>query len=137
MPATFKRIEITEQFLNEHKDAYFVYGDNLQRTGLGGAAKLRPHPRAIGFVTKKAPDDHQKSFFRPEEYASMFFDQLKQLENIIKANPNNIYYISKLGSGLANRHRIWELLIRHNIIDDLRDYNNVVFCWDEREDDFK
>lgn len=136
MPATFKRIEITQEFLDKTPDAYFVFGDNSQKQGLGGAAKLRHHPRAIGFVTKKAPSNQIGAFFQPEEYASAFFSQLKQLEGHVKNNPKHIFYVSKLGSGLANRYYIWQKLIKHNLIDTLKEYSNVVFCWDENEDDF-
>jgi hypothetical protein len=137
MPATFKRIEITPEFLNSTPDAYFVFGDNLQKIGLGGAAKLRGHPKAIGFVTKKAPSNELNASFKPEEYASLFFDQLKQLEAHIKNNPKHTFYVSKLGSGLANRYYIWQKIIGHNLTDALGEYDNVVFCWDETEDDFK
>lgn len=37
-------------------------GDNLDGRGLGGAAKLRYHKQAIGFITKKHPDDEDESF---------------------------------------------------------------------------
>lgn len=137
MKATFKRIEITEAFLNTNPDAYFVFGDNLQKQGLGGAAKLRKHPKAIGFVTKKAPNELLASYFKPEEYASVFFDQLKQLENHVKNNQRHTFYVSKLGSGLANRHYIWQKIIKHNLVSSLGEYANVVFCWDEHEDDFQ
>lgn len=137
MPATFKKIEVTEEFLNTNPSAYFVFGDNNQRQGLGGAAKLRHHPKAIGFVTKKAPNNEITSFYKPDEYAPLFFDQLRQLEEHVKNNQHHTFYISKLGAGLANRHRIWELVIRHNLIADLENYNNVVFCWEQHEDDFQ
>ena len=135
--ATFKRIEITEEFLNSNPDAYFVFGDNSQRQGTGGAAKLRHHPHAIGFVTKKAPNNSPGASFKPEEYASAFFDQLKQLAEHVKSQPSKVFYVSKLGSGLANRYYIWEKLIKHNLINELKKHSNVVFCWDEDEDDFK
>lgn len=137
MAATFKKIEITQQFLDNNPDAYFVFGDNIQRQGTAGAAKLRGHKQALGFITKKYPANKDQAYFRPAEYASLFFEQLDKLEEHIKANPNFVFYISKLGSGLANRHRIWELVIKHNLLDTLTPYNNVVFCWEEHEDDFQ
>jgi hypothetical protein len=137
MPAIFKKLEVTEEFLNTNPNAYFVFGDNTQRKGTGGAAKLRNHPKAIGFVTKKVPSAEIGSYFRPDEYAPLFFQQLDQLEGHVKNNPHHTFYISKLGSGLANRYRIWELVIKHNLLDTLTPYNNVVFCWEEHEDDFQ
>jgi hypothetical protein len=133
MGATFKNIEITKEFLDANNDAYFVYGDNSQRKGLGGAAKLRHHPRAIGFVTKKAPTHEQTACYKVEEYTKPFFEQLKQLETLVKNNPKGVFYISKIGSGLANKHQIWERLIKHNLIAELGEFSNVVFCWEEKE----
>jgi hypothetical protein len=134
MPAKYQKITVTEKFLNEDPASYFVYGDNMQRKGLGGAAKLRNHPRAIGFITKKAPAHESGACFKPEEYASIFFDQLRQLAEHVRNNPGVKFYISKLGSGLANRYWIWERIISHNLQDEFEDCDNVIFCWDRNEE---
>jgi hypothetical protein len=127
--AKYKNITITKEFLDLFPNAYFVFGDNLTRSGMGGAAKLRLHPHAIGFITKKFPDNNESSFYKPEEYAPVFFEELEKLTKVIKTRPDKIFYISQLGGGLANRFRIWELLIRDNIVRSLGNFKNVVFCW--------
>ena len=133
MPAKFENIIVTEEFLNKDPNAWFVFGDNLKRQGFAGAAKLRHHPRAIGFNTKKAPDGDPGSCYTPEEYAKPFFSQLKQLRELVDKNPARKFYISKLGAGYANRYYIWEKLIHHNLVDELKECNNVVFCWEEEK----
>jgi len=133
MPAKFENINVTAEFLNRDPNAFFVFGDNLQRQGMAGAAALRHHPRAIGFVTKKAPNGEAKSCFQPEEYSKMFFDQLKQLSSHVKRNPQHKFYVSKLGAGYANRYYIWEKLIHHNLVNELQPFDNVVFCWSEEK----
>jgi hypothetical protein len=50
--AIYKNIKITQEFLDTNPNAYFIFGDNLERWGHGGAARLRDHPHAIGFITK-------------------------------------------------------------------------------------
>ena len=127
----YQNIEITEDFLDKNPDAYFVFGDNLERWGHGGAAKLRDHPHAIGFITKKFPDNNDESFYKPEEYSSVFFEELEKLKAIIQKQPNKIFYVSQLGGGLANRYKIWEKLIRHNTVRDLSQFENVIFCWSD------
>jgi len=122
---------IDEAFLASHPEARFVFGDNLQRAGLAGGARLRHHPQSVGFCTKKNPGMKPQDFFKPEEYRPLFFDYLDQLENIISANQQLVFYISRVGAGLANRYRIWELLIKPNMERELSRYNNVVFCWEE------
>jgi len=128
--ATYSSLIVTESFLDANSNAYFVFGDNLERRGTGGAAKLRFHKRAIGFITKKFPDNCDGSFYKPEEYSSVFFEELDKLEKIIKNSPNITFYISQLGAGLANKYRIWEKLIQHNLIRRLEKFNNVIFCWE-------
>jgi len=129
--ATYKNIEITHEFLDRTPNAYFVFGDNLERYGFGGAAKLRDHPHAIGFITKKFPDNKDNSFYKPEEYSSVFFEELSKLVKTIERRSDKIFYISQLGAGLANRYNIWEKLIHHNLVLTLEKYCNVVFCWNE------
>jgi len=131
--AKFKNIIITHEFLDSNEGAYFIFGDNLVRRGYGGAAKLRDHPHALGFITKKFPDNDDSSFYRPEEYKSVFYEELYKLHTIIKKYPNRIFYVSKLGEGLANRFQIWENLIQKNLLIFLKKFDNVVFCWNEEE----
>jgi hypothetical protein len=129
----YKNLIITEDFLNKNPNSYFVFGDNLERFGYGGAAALRDHPRAYGFITKKFPDNKSSSFYEPNEYAPVFFEELNKLINLIDKNKNKIFYISKIGSDLANKYRIWETLIHHNLIDKLKNYKNVILCWEEEK----
>jgi hypothetical protein len=129
--ATYKNLIITQEFLDNNPNAYFVFGDNLERYGHGGAAKLRHHPHAIGFITKKFPDNHDGSFYKPEEYATVFFEELKKLKIIIEKRPDKIFYISQLGGGLANKYYIWQKLIRHNLVRIFEKSDNVIFCWED------
>ena len=130
--AVFKNTLITRIFLDETPNAYFVFGDNLERGGHKGAAELRDHPHAIGFITKKFSDNKDESFYKPDEYLLVFFEELEKLKRIIQKRPDKVFYISRLGGGLANRYRIWQKLICTNLIDALMKFNNVVFCWDEK-----
>jgi hypothetical protein len=129
--ALYKKIQITETFLNNDKNTYFVFGDNLIKQGYGGAAILRDHPRAIGFITKKYPDNCDNSFYQPTEYSKVFFEELHKLKVNIANNPNKMFYVSQLGAGLANKFYIWEKLIHHNLVKELQDFKNVIFCWEE------
>lgn len=122
---------ITDTFLDSNPNAYFVFGDNLIREGMGGAAALRYHPHAIGFITKKYPDNRVESFYKPEEYSAVFFEELEKLKKIIEKRPNKTFYISQLGGGLANKFLIWQKLIRHNLVKALEKFDNVVFCWSD------
>jgi len=127
----YKNIEITEKFLQLNPNAYFVFGDNLERRGLGGAAALRHNPHALGFITKKFPDNKDNSFYDVTDYHDVFFEEINKLKRIIKSKPDKTFYISKLGSGLANRYHIWEKLIRKNLVKTFENFDNVIFCWEK------
>lgn len=129
--AIFKNLNITREFLDRNFNAYFIFGDNITRTGCGGAASLRDHPHSIGFITKKYPDNIDSSFYRPEEYASVFIEELLKLKIIIEKRPEKTFYISQLGAGLANKYNIWEIIIKNKLISTFKDFKNVVFCWNE------
>jgi hypothetical protein len=129
--ALYKNITISQEFLDNNPDSYFVFGDNLERFGYGGAAKLRDHSQAIGFITKKFPDNQDKSFYKPEEYSALFFAELNKLKKIVEQRPHHKFYISQLGGGLANKFLIWQKLIRHNLVRELEKFDNVIFCWDD------
>jgi hypothetical protein len=131
MGATFEKIKVTADFLNRNPNAFFVYGDSMKRSSQEGAAALRGHPRAMSFITKKTTQAGTDVCFKPDEYAKIFFDQLKQLREHIAKNPARKFYISKIGSGSGNKHYIWETLIHHNLVGDLGEFKNVVFCWEQ------
>ena len=130
--AIYKNFTITLEFLDSNLDSYVVFGDNLTRKGMGGAAKLRVHPHAIGFITKKFPDNDSTSFYRPEEYSPVFFEELEKLATLISRKPDKTFYVTQLGAGLANRFNIWQKLIHHNLVMKLEKFENVVFCWNEK-----
>jgi hypothetical protein len=125
---------ITRQYLIDHPNEIFVFGDNLLRKGKGGAAALRDLPNTYGFITKKAPNSWDKSFYDPNEYRPVFIAELAVLINKIKKDLNaydydKLYLISKLGSGLANKYGIWENVIKDGL-EILRQYPNVRFLYD-------
>jgi len=129
--ARYENFIMSEEFLDDSKRAIFVFGDNTLRKGYGGAAALRDHPQAYGFITKKYPDNHDTSFYKPEDYTSIFFDELIKLRELIKDEPFKTFYISQLGAGLANKYNIWENVIKQGLEKNLQQYPNVVFLWEE------
>ena len=134
MPAIYKNFNVTKKFLDDNPRAIFVFGDNLARKGHGGAAALRDHPQAYGFITKKAPNNSNSSFYKVENYLCIFMIELIKLRELIRETPFNTFYISQLGAGLANKYHIWEEIIKAGLEKNLSEYNNVVFLWCEEVD---
>lgn len=117
---------ISETDLDNHPDWIFVFGDNLVRRGYGGAAKLRDHAQAYGFVTKKYPDNRDSSFYTPDEYRPVFEAEYAKLVTLIEASPTKMFIVSRLGSNLANRFGIYEAIIRDRLLDLKEAHGNVV-----------
>ena len=102
---------ITPQWLRKNPGYVFVFGDNLERRGKKGAAICRDEPNAYGFVTKKAPNNRDESFYRPEKYANICYNEMTSLTVYMINNPDKIFLVSRLGAGLANRYSIYEKVI--------------------------
>lgn len=119
---------ISRGYLIEHRNHIFVYGDNLLRHGLGGAAIFRNEPNSYGFITKKKPSYDTSAYYTPIEYKSVFEEELQKLKNEIEKNQDKIYLITKLGAGLANKYHIWEEIIKKGILE-LKQYKNVKFLF--------
>jgi hypothetical protein len=59
----------------------YVYGDNDQRSGLGGQAIIRNEPNTIGIRTKKKPSTDKGAYYTDKEFES---NKKKILEDINK-----------------------------------------------------
>lgn len=125
-----KEFQVTKETLNQNPNIIFVFGDNTQRIGKGGAAVLRDHPRSYGFITKRNPGMEDEDFFTTKEYRTVFYNEMDKLHNRIRKNPDKLFYISRLGAGLANRFGIWEKIIMPAIDAQTKCYKNVYLLWD-------
>ena len=128
MEKSYTESIISAEYLNEHPDHIFVFGDNTLHKGLRGAAKLRYHDQSMGFITKKKPSLKPDAYYKPREYKKIFDVELSKLMDYIENNPKLTFMISKLGSGLANRFNIWEKII-HDGLMCLQKYPNVIFLF--------
>jgi hypothetical protein len=104
-------VMIDKAYLDAHPNEVFVFGDNDERRGKAGAASLRDHPQTFGFSTKKRPGMRNEDFYTPEEYRKRFEEEKARLIEHMRQNPDKTYLMSKIGSGLANRNKIYENVI--------------------------
>lgn len=123
---------VTRAYLRANPNYIFVFGDNDLRKGLGGAAVLRNEPNTYGFITKKAPNNDDESFYRPAEYHEVYKREIYLLQRVIEKNPEKTFLISQLGGGLANRYWIWEEVIEPRLEEDLQQYKNIRLLWKEK-----
>jgi hypothetical protein len=105
-------------YIRTHSDWLFVYGDNLQRTGLGGqAAEARGECNAIGIATKRAPSMDETAFLIPEDYDEWFAIEkgtLRHLMEMSRAGRTIIWPLDGIGTGLAQLEKrapnIWDVI---------------------------
>lgn len=50
-------------------DKLFIFGDSLERSGMGGQAIIREQINAIGICTKRKPSNEEDAFFSDKDYA--------------------------------------------------------------------
>jgi hypothetical protein len=117
---------ITAQYLREHPECVFVFGDNTIRRGRKGAAALRDEKNAYGFITKKFPSHDDRAHYKLEEYAPVLERELRKLTTLIEASPQRTFLLTPLGSGLANRYGIYEKMIRPALTTIAEKYPNAV-----------
>ena len=127
--ANYETVVVTREFLDNNPNAYYIFPDNIQRSGREMYSYLRDHKQSIGFVAKKFPDNEDGSFYRPEEYSAVFFEELLKIKKFIEKNSDKTFYIASMNGPSVNKYRIWELLMEHNIVNKLQKFDNVVFCW--------
>lgn len=129
MNKEYKDFIVTKEYLKEHPNEIFVFGDNLIRKGKEGAAIHRDESNTYGFITKKYPHNRDSDFYKPGKYEDRYILEIWKLQKKIKANPDKIFLISKLGAGLANRFGIFEQVIEPHIKEILGQFSNVKFLW--------
>src|SRR4051812_43078883 len=63
---------ITRAVVRANRETLYVFGDNMQRRGLGGQAKaMRGEPNAIGVPVKWAPKRTEDAYFTDDDFAKV------------------------------------------------------------------
>ena len=95
--------KITPSYVRSQPDTLFVFGDNDQRRGTGGQAKIRNEPNTIGFRTKKAPRTNASAYYTDSEYKENISKMKEDLEEISRrsADYDSVYFIPGIGEGRA------------------------------------
>jgi hypothetical protein len=102
MPIEFQQW-ITRQDLRANTDKIYVFGDNVQRSGLGGQAKeMRGEPNAIGVVTKWAPSMAARAFFDDTAACKMLVERdLLRVQQALDHGRTVVVPADGIGTGLS------------------------------------
>ena len=108
--------------LRANPDVLYVFGDNVDRVGLGGqAGEMRGEPNAVGVATKWSPSMRETSFFDDSDYEHIAKIIDADFEPLFKAALNGKTIIlpsDGLGTGLSEMPtrcpKLYQL-VRNNI----------------------
>ena len=99
----------TRAYIRSHPDWLFIFGDNLERAGLGGqAAEARGEPNAIGIATKRKPSMDPSAFFSDADYHEWLVAESSTMNRLLAASKSGrtiIWPLDNIGTGLANLER--------------------------------
>ena len=91
--------------LQRNPGVMYLFGDNVERRGLGGQAKeMRNEPNAVGIRTKKAPHCGDDAFWTDlelSEHTTMIVNDLLPVVNHLKDGGAVVIPSDGLGTGLA------------------------------------
>lgn len=108
--------------LRANPDVLYVFGDNVDRVGLGGqAGEMRGEPNAVGVATKWSPFMNESAFFNDVDYDGIAKIIDADFEPLFKAALNRktiILPADGLGTGLSEMPtrcpKLYQL-VRNNI----------------------
>jgi hypothetical protein len=96
---------ISRGMLRSRPDTLFVFGDNLERRGMGGqAAEMRGEPNAVGIPTKRAPRRDEAAYFTDDDYTTAVAamrDDMVRLADHVKSGGVVVIPADGIGTGLA------------------------------------
>lgn len=102
---------ITRADLRANPDRLYVFGDNMERRGLGGqAAEMRGEPNAVGVVTKWRPGCGAYDYLADQDLVSAdvrprWDEAFDRLRAHLAAGGTVVLPTEPLGSGLADLPR--------------------------------
>jgi len=104
MPVKFVKL-YTRELVQQNPEWRFVFGDNFEKKGLGGQARAcRWEPNAIGWPTKKAPNNLPASYLTEEDYGlwlPFFTDAYAETFFALKDGRVVVFPEDGIGTGLA------------------------------------
>lgn len=96
---------ISRAMLRAAPDTLWVFGDNVQRRGLGGQAReMRGEPNAVGLVTKRAPAMTPAAFLVDTDYPqvrALWVAPYRRLRDHLAAGGDVVWPADGIGTGLA------------------------------------
>lgn len=107
MPVLFQKM-VDREDLRRNPQVLYVFGDNVQRVGLGGQARaMRGERNAVGVVTKYSPSDYFGEDPAEVMTQNRMIDQdMKPLFDKVNRGGIVVWPADGIGTGLADLPRV-------------------------------
>jgi hypothetical protein len=96
---------ITRNYVQQHRDYIFVFGDNDQRFGYGGQAReIRGESNSVGIRVKKSPSMNENSFYTDNELMDNIIKIDSDINHLLEASYGSktiIFPENGIGTGFA------------------------------------
>lgn len=93
---------ITRDMLRKEPEKLFVFGDNLERRGMGGQAReMRGEPNAVGIPTKKKPKNTSDAYFNDEDIIDWITSSIDDILRLMTHEGVIVWPRDGIGTGLA------------------------------------
>lgn len=106
MPLLLQKL-IKREDLRRNRNAFYVFGDNVRRVGMGGqAGEMRLEDNAVGVATKYAPSMDPDAFFgdEPQQVLNqnrIIDNDMKPLYRKLRAGGIVVWPADGIGTGLS------------------------------------
>ena len=117
MPITYQKFILRTDLQANPEDLY-VFGDNVQRVGMGGQAfYMRGEPNAVGVATKWTPSGDPAAYFADKDLKAVKHIWITDTERLVQhllEGGNVIWPEDGIGTGLsdvpARAPKVWEMM---------------------------
>jgi hypothetical protein len=97
---------VSRDDVKQHRDRIYVFGDNMERVGMGGqAASMRGEPNTIGVPTKWRPSMADDAFYSDDDLERVIpaiSQEFKKLQDHIASGRTVVIPAGGLGTGLSS-----------------------------------
>lgn len=108
MPVLYQK-KILREDLRRNPQVLYLFGDNDQRSGLGGqAAEMRNEPNAVGIRTKNHPSWEDAAYWRDKEFdknCTKIEEDLGRVKNHLRRGGVVVIPADSIGTGRADMER--------------------------------
>ena len=96
------REHITRDTLRAEPNVLFVFGDNMDRRGMGGqAAEMRGEPNAVGIPTKWSPSMRPGAFLTDADMPRWLRETVPEFVRLLLHQSKIVWPRAGIGTGMA------------------------------------